>query len=61
MHSRFKMIKECKYLILGAGPSGLSLAHALLDQGCTLNEIIIIEKVTLPVKNVFLNCGLISS
>jgi cation diffusion facilitator CzcD-associated flavoprotein CzcO len=55
------MIKECKYLILGAGPSGLSLAHALLDQGCTLNEIIIIEKVTLPVKNVFLNCGLISS
>lgn len=38
------MIKEYKYLILGAGPSGLSLAHALLDQGCTLDEIIVLEK-----------------
>ena len=37
-------IKEYKYLILGAGPSGLSLAHALLDQGCSLDEMVIIEK-----------------
>lgn len=37
-------IKECKYIILGAGPSGLSLAHALLDQGCSLEDMVILEK-----------------
>ena len=33
-----------KYIILGAGPSGLTLAHALLDLGCKKNELLVIEK-----------------
>ena len=37
-------MKNIKYLVLGAGPSGLTLAHALLDAGCTLDEVVVIEK-----------------
>jgi protoporphyrinogen oxidase len=37
------MIKK-KFIILGAGPSGLSHAHALVDQGVPLDEILVIEK-----------------
>ncbi len=33
-----------KIVIFGAGPSGLTLAHALLDAGCTLDDIVVIEK-----------------
>lgn len=35
---------KIKILILGAGPSGLTLAHALLDAGYTLDDILVIEK-----------------
>jgi protoporphyrinogen oxidase len=38
------MIKIYKYIILGAGPSGLGLAHSLVDQGCSLSDILVIEK-----------------
>lgn len=37
-------MKKIKYLILGAGPSGLTLAHSLVDAGCTLDEILVVEK-----------------
>jgi len=37
------MIKV-KYLILGAGPSGLALAHALLDRGVRKDQLLLIEK-----------------
>jgi len=33
-----------KYIILGAGPSGLALAHALLDGGCARRDLLVIEK-----------------
>lgn len=33
-----------KYLILGAGPSGLAIAHALLDGGCARRDLLVIEK-----------------
>lgn len=33
-----------KYVILGAGPSGLTLAHGLLDAGYQLSDILVIEK-----------------
>ncbi len=35
-----------KYIILGAGPSGLTLAHALLDRGCARRDLLVIEKQT---------------
>ena len=35
-----------KYIILGAGPSGLALAHALLDRGCARRDLLVIEKQT---------------
>ena len=38
------MIKNYKYLILGAGPSGLTLAHALIMAGTPINEICVLEK-----------------
>jgi protoporphyrinogen oxidase len=38
------MIYKCKYLILGAGPSGLTVAHALLDAGHALDDIVVIEQ-----------------
>lgn len=37
-------MKKIKYLVLGAGPSGLTLAHSLLDAGCSLDEILVVEK-----------------
>lgn len=33
-----------KYLILGGGPSGLTLAHSLHNQGVPLAEILVLEK-----------------
>ena len=33
-----------KYIILGAGPSGLALANALLDKGCAHRDLLVIEK-----------------
>lgn len=38
------MIKNYKYLILGAGPSGLTLANALVMAGTPRSEICVIEK-----------------
>jgi protoporphyrinogen oxidase len=38
------MNNERKFVILGAGPSGLTLAHALLDAGYTLDDILVIEQ-----------------
>ena len=32
-----------KYVILGAGPSGLTFAHSLLDQGVPRDEILVLE------------------
>jgi protoporphyrinogen oxidase len=37
-------LKNIKFLILGAGPTGLSLAHSLVACGVPLNEIVVIEK-----------------
>jgi len=37
-------MKKIKYLILGAGPSGLTLAHSLVDMGCPLDQILVVEK-----------------
>ena len=37
-------MKKIKFLILGAGPSGLSLANGLVARGIPLNEIVVIEK-----------------
>lgn len=39
-------MKSYKYVILGGGPSGLTLAHALLDAGHKKDEILVIEKQT---------------
>ncbi len=33
-----------KFVILGAGPSGLAMAHALLHNNCTIDNIIVIEE-----------------
>ena len=33
-----------KFVILGAGPSGLTLAHALLDGGYSPDDIVVVEK-----------------
>lgn len=35
---------KIKYAILGAGPSGLSLAHSLINNGVPAKEIIVFEK-----------------
>ncbi|MES2474554.1 MAG: NAD(P)-binding protein [Verrucomicrobiota bacterium] len=37
-------MRHVKYLILGAGPSGLTLAHTLHAQGIPLQEILVLEK-----------------
>jgi len=34
---------KVKYLILGAGPSGLTLAHALIDRGVSKDEVLVLE------------------
>lgn len=33
-----------RFVILGAGPSGLTYAHALLDRGVPLDQIVVLEK-----------------
>jgi protoporphyrinogen oxidase len=33
-----------KYIIIGGGPSGLTLAHSLHDKGIPLSEILVLEK-----------------
>jgi protoporphyrinogen oxidase len=35
---------QVKYIIIGGGPSGLTLAHSLHDQGVPLSEILVLEK-----------------
>ncbi len=35
---------KLKYIILGGGPSGLALAHSLLDSGLRNDEILVLEK-----------------
>jgi len=37
-------MKKVKYLILGAGPSGLTLAHSLINHGVPVEQILVIEK-----------------
>lgn len=37
-------MKKYKFIILGAGPSGLALAHTLHDKGIPLSEILVLEK-----------------
>jgi protoporphyrinogen oxidase len=37
-------VNNKKFVILGAGPSGLAFAHALLDRGFTLDDLVVIEK-----------------
>lgn len=37
------MIERKRFAILGAGPSGLTVAHALLDGGCAFDTIVVIE------------------
>ena len=39
-----RLMKKLKYLILGAGPSGLSLAHSLIARGVPNKEILVLEK-----------------
>jgi protoporphyrinogen oxidase len=41
------MSRNKKFVILGAGPSGLTLAHALLDSGYKLDDILVIEQQNL--------------
>jgi protoporphyrinogen oxidase len=36
--------KKIKFLILGAGPSGLAVAHALIDRGCRPDDVLVVEK-----------------
>ena len=37
-------MKKYEYIVLGAGPSGLTFAHALLDAGYNLDDILVIEQ-----------------
>jgi len=37
-------MKKVKYLILGGGPSGLTLAHSLFDKGVDRDQVLLIEK-----------------
>ena len=37
-------MKIKRFVILGAGPSGLTLAHTLIDRGVPRDEIVVIEK-----------------
>jgi protoporphyrinogen oxidase len=38
------ILKNYKYVILGAGPSGLTVAHALLNAGIRRQDLLVIEK-----------------
>ncbi len=40
-------MKKIKFIVLGAGPSGLAVAHALINAGHTLHDIIIIEQASI--------------
>jgi protoporphyrinogen oxidase len=37
-------MKKVKYLILGGGPSGLALAHSLIDRGVPQDQVVLLEK-----------------
>ena len=37
-------MRKKKYVILGAGPSGLAVAHSLIDLGLPLNQIVVLDK-----------------
>jgi protoporphyrinogen oxidase len=41
-------MKQLRYVILGAGPSGLAVAHALIDRGCRPDELVVLEKESTP-------------
>ncbi len=38
------MYKKVKYVVLGAGPSGLAIANGLISQGVNQSEILVLEK-----------------
>ena len=38
------MLAKFKYIILGAGPSGLSVAHSIIDKGVPREQVLLIEK-----------------
>ena len=38
------MKNQLEYLILGAGPSGLTVAHRLIQQGVSRSKILVVEK-----------------
>lgn len=40
-------MKKLKYIILGAGPSGLTLAHSLINKGLPREQILVLEKETI--------------
>jgi protoporphyrinogen oxidase len=37
-------MRKKRYIILGAGPSGLAVAHALVGAGCRREDVVVIEK-----------------
>ena len=37
-------MKARRFVILGAGPSGLALAHSLIDRGVARGEVVVLEK-----------------
>ena len=37
-------MRRLKYIILGGGPSGLAVAHSLIDQGVGRDKVLLIEK-----------------
>ena len=39
-------MKTVRFLILGGGPSGLTLAHALIDVGIPADQVLVLEKET---------------
>lgn len=41
-------MRHLKFLVLGAGPSGLTVAHALIDAGYSPSEIAVIEQHKIP-------------
>lgn len=41
-------MKPAQYLILGGGPSGLTVAHALIAAGIPLEQVVVIEAETEP-------------
>ena len=39
------MTQQKRFAIVGAGPSGLALAHALLARGCSPRDLVVIERL----------------